>query len=209
VSNHTVISSIHLTHTITAGNVHGTQGYWILFLAVVLTTIDLLNIFRRIFNFFRSGEKFQVKAFWSKAILGQDDSFAGLELEYAGLVSEEPEDLEELKTPISPPPHKRVHYEGDDETAQWANDVRRHRHHFSQSGASETTLFGTRSNSDDALHDTGIKHPKVSLTRRIGTGTFNVLERVLVFGGYLQVITGIVIYTGMSYGRCVRLSFSD
>ncbi|KAK7470805.1 hypothetical protein VKT23_002223 [Stygiomarasmius scandens] len=193
-----------MTPNMYEGNVHGTQGYWILLLAVVLTTIDLLNIFRRIFNFFRSGEKFQVKAFWSKAILGQDDSFAGLEPEYAGLVSDEPEDLEELKTPISPPPHKRVHYEGDDETAQWANDVRRHRHHFSQSGASETTLFGTRSNSDDALHDIGIKHSKVPLTRRIGTGTFNVLERVLVFGGYLQVITGIVIYTGGCRGNYVN-----
>ncbi|KAF5369910.1 hypothetical protein D9758_001192 [Tetrapyrgos nigripes] len=178
------------------GQLHSLQGYWILLFAVALTTVDLLSIFRRVFHFFRAGEKFHARTFWNNVILGQDGS-TGLEPEYAGLVTDEPEDLEELKTPISPPPHKRVHYQNtdDDETAQWANDVRRHRRHFSQSGASETTVCGTRSSSfDDTLHV--VDHPKVPLIQRIATGIFAVLERLLVFGGYFQVITGIVVYTG-------------
>ncbi|KAF5365483.1 hypothetical protein D9758_010867 [Tetrapyrgos nigripes] len=174
------------------GQVHSSQGYWILLFAVALTTVDLLGIFCRVFHFFRAGQKFHARTFWSDVILGQDGSN---ELKYSVLVTDESEDFEELKTPISPP-HKRVHYQNtdDDETAQGANDVRRHRHHFSQSGTSETT-GGTRSSCfDDTLHV--VDHPKVPLIQRIATGSFAVFERLLVFGGYLQVITGIVIYTG-------------
>ncbi|KAF5393753.1 hypothetical protein D9757_000156 [Collybiopsis confluens] len=114
--------------------------------------------------------------------------------EYAGLVSEEPDDMQ-MVSPISPPPHKRVHYDDAElnDTAQWANNVRSHRRDYSHSVASETTIFG-RSHSDDDLDCHPIQ--KVPLAQRIGTGIFVTLERILVFGGLAQVLTGIVVYTG-------------
>ncbi|KIK65408.1 hypothetical protein GYMLUDRAFT_351680 [Collybiopsis luxurians FD-317 M1] len=181
-----------LTPNMYEGQKHGKQGYFWIMMALALTAVDLLNIFRRIFLFFRSGQKFHLKTFWTTVILGKEEHDGP---EYAGLVNEEPEDME-MVTPISPPPHKRVHYDDDtgmDDTAQWANDMRRHRREYSHSAASETTLFG-RSHSDDDLNH----HPakKLPLTQRIGTGVFATLERVLVFGGLAQVLTGIVVYTG-------------
>ncbi|EEB88260.1 hypothetical protein MPER_14003, partial [Moniliophthora perniciosa FA553] len=103
------------------GAVHGKQGYALLALSVVLTAVDLLNFFRRIVTWVRSGEKLQPRHFWNSVIRGKENDSGAIELEYAHLVAEEPEEI----PPPSPPPHKRVHYEADDQhgiTAQWAND---------------------------------------------------------------------------------------
>ncbi|KAJ3929096.1 MAG: cytoplasmic protein [Lentinula lateritia] len=192
-----------LTPNMYEGQVHGKQGYtWILF-ALILTTIDFLNIFRRVYLFFRNGQKFDFRSFWSSVILdkGISSSFEGAE--YAGLVSEEPEEMDvtmEMVSPTSPPPHKHVHYDDnaladDGPTAQWANDVRRHHRDFSQSAASETTLFG-RSHFEEESSSNRRPAKKVPLSRRISTGVFATLERVLVFGGLMQVLSGIVVYTG-------------
>jgi hypothetical protein len=159
---------------------------------LVLTAVDLLNIFRRIFLFFRSGQKFHLKPFWSLVILGKEEPAVLDGPEYAGLVNEEPDELEML-SPTSPPPHKRVHYDHDPQvhdTAQWANEVRRHRRDYSV--ASETTVFGRHS--DDDIEPRPAK--KAPLAQRIGSGVFATLERALVFGGFAQTLTGIVIYTG-------------
>ncbi|KAK7049654.1 hypothetical protein VNI00_005685 [Paramarasmius palmivorus] len=188
-----------LTPNMYEGAVHGKQGYLLLALAIALTTVDLLNVFRRIVSWIRSGDKFQVRPFWNTVIRGEEEVKGGIELEYTHLIAEDPEEIE----PASPPPHKRVHYENDDEhgaTAQWANEVGRHRRDYSQ--ASEATLYGHRadSHSDETLHDldggrTSAKS-KVPLLRKIGTGVFATLERVLVFWAFAQVLSGIAIYTG-------------
>ncbi|KAJ3790501.1 hypothetical protein GGU10DRAFT_282077 [Lentinula aff. detonsa] len=191
-----------LTPNMYEGQVHGKQGYlWILF-ALALTTVDFLNIFRRIYIRFRSGQKFELRTFWDSVVLDKQDSLSGEGAEYTGLISEETEeaDMAEIVSPTSLPPHKHVHYDddavADGPTAQWANDVRRHRRDYSHSAASETTLFG-RSHSDDEELSSN-RHPlqKVSLSKRIGSGVFATLERVLVFGAFAQVLTGIVVYTG-------------
>lgn len=91
-----------------------------------------------------------------------------------------------------------------------------------QSVTSEGTLFhqphhGPRSprgshHSDETLHDIGlglgsgnvagtgsvyiVPPAKAPLLQRIGSGTFATAERILVFMGYMQVLTGIVTYTG-------------
>lgn len=93
-----------------------------------------------------------------------------------------------------------------------------------QSVTSEGTLFHNphaRSprgshHSDDTLHDIGLglgapgpasghgpssvyvspPAAKRSLLQQIGSGTFATTERVLVFMGYMQALTGIVTYTG-------------
>ncbi|KAJ3723135.1 hypothetical protein C8R42DRAFT_665389 [Lentinula raphanica] len=191
-----------LTPNMYEGQVHGKQGYvWILF-ALGLTTVDFLNIFRRIYLYFRSGQKFEIRSFWSSVILNKEESLSSEGTEYTGLVSEDPEEMymAELVSPTSPPPHKHVHYDDDTvpdgPTAQWAKDVRRHRRDYSQSAASETTLFG-RSHYDEE-ETNGDRHlpAKIPIPKRIGTGVFATLERILVFGGFAQVLTGIVVYTG-------------
>ncbi|KAE9410309.1 hypothetical protein BT96DRAFT_847112 [Gymnopus androsaceus JB14] len=185
-----------LTPNMYEGQKHGQQGYLWILLAMALTAVDLLNMFRRIFLFFRNGQTFHLKTFWNSAILGKDEVDAALTgAEYAGLVSEEPEEME-LVSPISPPPHKHVHYDDDaegDETAQWANNVRRHHREYSHSVASETTIFG-RHSSDDNFHASN--GAKVPLARRLGSGIFATLEWMLVFGGLAQLLTGIIVYTG-------------
>ncbi len=55
--------------------------------------------------------------------------------------------------------------------------------------------------SDDTLHESAHRSSwsglgKVGLLKKIGRIVFAVAERVLVFAGLFQVITGIVIYTG-------------
>ncbi|KAF9263545.1 hypothetical protein L218DRAFT_321725 [Marasmius fiardii PR-910] len=183
------------------GNVHGKQGYLLLALSVALTTVDLLNIFRRVFNFIRSGDKFQLRAFWHQVVRGKESSSSGsgIELEYAHLITEEPEEIV-----LSPPPHKRVDSPSDDHgaTARWANEVSRHRRDHS-----EATLYGHRStHSDDTLHDIdgSHSHHKQPLVRRIGTTTFATLERVMVFWAYAQVLSGITVYIGGCRGNYIN-----
>lgn len=173
-----------------------------------MSTIDIYNLIFRVVAFFRSDEKFQLKTFWCATILGRDsdktpDSKVG---EYAGLVTDEPEELDEVEL-ASPTEHahKHVHYDIEEEdvhhdTAQWANNV--HRHRREDSHGSDATLFRTRSSSsDDTLQDSDVPHqhsaPRQPLLRRIGVSVFATLERTLVVAGLFQLVTGIVIYTGI------------
>ena len=184
---------------------HAKQGYLVLLLAVSLTTVDLLNVFRRVYSSIRSGEKFQLRSFWTRVIIGREDAdLGGIELEYAHLVTEEPEEM--VATP--PSPHKQVHYDSPiderDGTAQWANDVRQHRRQFSHSATSEATLYHSRSSSrsDDTLHvikRSRYHNSKPALIRRIGSTVFTILERVMVFWAYAQVLSGVSVYTGALY----------
>lgn len=182
---------------VSEGQKHGQQGYLLIILALALTAVDLLNMFRRIFFFFRTGQKFHLKTFWSSAILGKEEIDAAIEeVEYTGLECED--DEMEVVSPMSPPPHKH-------ETAQWANNVRRHQRDYSQSAASETTIFA-RSHSSENLHDSHFVS-QVPFSRRVGAGIFATLERTLVFGGFAQLLTGIVIYTGSCSRISVLVSF--
>ncbi|KAF8915894.1 hypothetical protein CPB85DRAFT_1217140 [Mucidula mucida] len=200
-----------LTPNMYEGSVHGTQSYLLLLVAIVLTCVDLLAIFRRILSFVRSGERLALKPFWNVAILGRDSAWLkGSSPEYAGLVTEEPEEYE-LDDPLKDVPSpttsdRHVHYDeatihGD--TAQWANNVNRHHREFSQSAASDRTLFGERSiHSDDGAMDFKSKaHSKRSLLQQIGTGVFATVERSLVVAGFGQLILGVVIYTGGCRGN--------
>lgn len=179
-------------------------------LALTLSAIDILSLFRRIVAFWRSGEKFGIKTFWWSTILGRERD-RDLGPEYAGLVVEDPEEFEDTKISLSPIRDSsdlgpRQEYDGD--TAQWANDVhqhqhhprRTHRHYRQQSTASDGTLFGTSSpmRSVDTIREVKGTSSKADLLFRISQGVFAVLERSLVFAGLVQVLTGIVTYTGTS-----------
>ncbi|KAG6832934.1 hypothetical protein H0H92_004818 [Tricholoma furcatifolium] len=192
-----------LTPNMYEGAAHTKQGYLTLLLALTLSAIDIFNLFRRIVAFFRSGEKFSIKAFWQSAILGRKVDHDSSGPEYTGLV-EEPEDFEEAKISFSRVDRQSGDLDPIDEytgdTAQWANDVHRHhrRHYRKASTASEGTLYGTPSptRSLDKLHDVkGALASKAGILRRIGKATFAVTERFLVFAGFAQTLMGIVIYT--------------
>lgn len=112
------------------------------------------------------------------------------------------------------------HHDRHEETVQWANNVN-HRDssdgsddvHYGtpQSAASDRTLFGPRSprgsvHSDETLHETVWTHvaKKTSLLKRVGHGAFATAERALVFAGFMQVLTGIVVYTGGCRGSYIN-----
>ncbi|TCD66945.1 hypothetical protein EIP91_000723 [Steccherinum ochraceum] len=173
----------------------------------------------------RSGEEtFGVKAAWNIVVLDREQRAPANAAEYTNLVVEDPEeyDTAELKAREieeegeSEPLHvRRARFvdpidttaasapsDPHDETAEWANNVEPHEV-FPRSAASDRTLFGPRSprgslHSDETLQESSywISTTKTSLLRRVGRGVFATAERVLVFAGYLQLITGIVEYTG-------------
>jgi len=172
-----------------------------------LSTTDILTLFRRIFRFCRGDEKFTIKTFWKRAILGRDlEEHVDLsEPLYAGVPPEEVEEHIPL-SPVRESSDLREAYNG--RTAQWANNVHQpppphnefERHHYRhQSTMSEGTLYGNSSSmrSFDKLQQTR-EDSTPSLTRRLYGICYAVLERFLVFAGLTQLLTGIVTYTGTS-----------
>jgi hypothetical protein len=144
-------------------------------------------------TYFRSQEKKSLGSFWEIVILNKEVEHGHQDPEFMGLIVEEPEEFEGKLSRNSADVRT---YELSDvsQTAQWANDV--HRHHRHSSTTSDRTIFGTV-HSDDTLHDSTRKRlSKGSLLRRMGTSAFAVAERVLVFAGFAQLLTGIVVYTG-------------
>ncbi|THH05011.1 hypothetical protein EW145_g5110 [Phellinidium pouzarii] len=156
----------------------------------------------------------------SDMMLGVSKNFAH---EYAGLV-EEPEelDLQELKA-AGDLDHVDIGIEhvdaslqspvsDENTTERWAKDVRTmhqqyrgRRSAWRRSLASDGTLFSAHPSrresqqSDETLHilPAHVQEAKLPLVRRVGRGAFAAAERVLVFLGYMQVLTGIVTYTGV------------
>lgn len=173
-------------------------------LAVLLSVIDILAAIRRCISFVRSDGPKSFKLFWNWVVLNKDIDRLGRGPEYTGLVLEEPEELELPK----------ISQDSDDdgdprETAQWANDVHNHRRNYSL--ASEGTVFGSRSptHSDITLQEKFRRSvTSKSLIHRMGNGAFAVVERFLVIAGFAQVLTGIVIYTGMHSSRGDRVLFN-
>ncbi|CAL1701472.1 unnamed protein product [Somion occarium] len=219
-----------LTPNMYEGNKHALQGYLVLFLASLVSLFDIIALVGRSISYIRavrSGqEHFSFKSCWNTIVLDREDRAAGNAAEYLNLVHEDPEEFDaaELKSreiegaaEQAEPLHiRRAHFvepidtsasavDEHHETAQWANNV------FPQSATSERTLFGPRSprgslHSDETLQDNSYwkSVPKAPLLRRIGRGTFATTERVLVFAGLMQVLTGIVDYTGGCRGKWVN-----
>lgn len=161
--------------------------------------IDGFAIFRRIIAFFWNGQQFSIKAFWKSAILGKEHFSFGPE--YEGLVSEEADrfDKEITLSPNSDSAELDVRTQGFQmDTVRWANDVHR-QHSRQQSSASDGTLYDspTCARSVDKLEDSR-STSKVGLLRQVGNGSFAVLERVLVFAALGQLLSGVIVYTGMS-----------
>ncbi|KAF8631161.1 hypothetical protein AX15_002500 [Amanita polypyramis BW_CC] len=182
-----------LTPNMYEGAKHGSHGWIILLIAVTLTVIDVFAGIRRCIAYFRSGEKFNLKTFWQIAILNKRVTLDSSEIEYTNFV-QEPEEYE-----IS-------EIGGQSGGDHWSNGVRRHIRR-----SSEGTIFDAESpiGSDDTL--SGLKShardhsSKESKLSRMGNIAFAVVERVLVFAGFAQVLSGIVVYTGGCRGSYINV----
>ncbi|TFK43381.1 hypothetical protein BDQ12DRAFT_674879 [Crucibulum laeve] len=186
-----------LTPNMYAGSLHGKHGYFLLFLALLLSAVDIISAMRRIILFFNSGEPKSLRRFWRSVVLKREGEEQG-NPEYTGLIVKDPEEFDEAKLDR----HSDLSRDHDEEmsnTVQWANNVHHHRRQFSTT--SEGTVFDLQSpsHSDDTFHDQTLRRnqsSKSSLVRRIGDGLFIVLERFLVIAAFSLLLTGIVVYTG-------------
>ena len=209
------------------GQKHSSQGYLFLFVAATLSTLDLIALGRRLYNYVkavRAGEeKLALKSCWNTVVLAREDDVRGVGAEYAGLVSDESEedDATELKIReidddvVSEPIHVRraqfvapidvVASPRSSTDGHWANEGAA-RAPYPQSAVSERTVFDHSPrgsiHSDETLHENvylGLHlkgHSKYAILKKTGNALFATAERCLVFAGYMQTITGIVIYTG-------------
>ncbi|KAJ7589743.1 hypothetical protein C8J56DRAFT_765264, partial [Mycena floridula] len=75
------------------GSVHAKQGYLILVLAAILTSLQIYHLLQRIASYFQHREKFVFKTFWSKAIMGRNvESGHSSAAEYLGLMTDDVEE---------------------------------------------------------------------------------------------------------------------
>lgn len=209
------------------GQTHSRHGYYVLVVAAFLSIMDLIALIGRLVQYVKSSDHEKVFSlhFWRTVILGREDIKSGSGPEYTNLVAEEPEDFEEAQLKATAdhavPLHVRrnqsiaalqTEHFNEDRTANWTNDVGDRHHQRSRSSMSERTLFGvfspTKQSSNDTLHDMDdpIMHkvrklPFIHQSLRVVFGT---LERGLVFAGYGQLLTGIVIYTGGCRGNYIN-----
>ncbi|TFK76049.1 hypothetical protein BDN72DRAFT_891903 [Pluteus cervinus] len=184
------------------GSKHALHGYILLFFALVLSAFDLLALLGRLVTFIRCGERLSPKAFWVKVVLGRKDNHNSQN--QAEVDVHDADDYEEQKlltvehdnTPTSSwVNHQRT---SDESPGEWSD----HPHN-----RSEGTLFLPQSPSSEAtFHELEPcrQSSKPHLLHRIGQITLSVLERSLVFGGYVQFISGIVIYTGGCRGTYIN-----
>lgn len=176
------------------GSVHGKHGYFILFVALCLSAVDIMAGFTRLVSFIRADNK-SIRVFWRYVILNQSTDTHMQRPEYAGLIVQDPEEYEIAKLGL----HSDHPQDDPDGTEQWANEVHRH-HNRHSSVVSDSTVFGnqTRSHSSDTLNEAAKQNSRTAggWATCIGRAVFAVLERSLVIAGFGMVLTGIVIYTG-------------
>ncbi|PPQ77379.1 hypothetical protein CVT25_010960 [Psilocybe cyanescens] len=184
------------------GAVHGSQGYYLILVAISLSTLDIIAAIQRFIAFLKSPDK-SLKTFWRHVVRKEEIDF-GASPEYVGLIADEPEDFTTPKTFRHSVEMHDVELNDIDRshTEQWADAVHRHQKNYSM--ASEATVFGTHSpgHSQDTLHDSKSRPKSLSRFERlqsIGRIAFATVERTLVAGGFAQLLLGIVTY---SAGGC-------
>jgi len=197
------------------GNVHGTQGYLVLLIAATLSALDVIALGSRLIAFLRSiksgDQRFSFSSLWNTAILGKGTSLLGSRVEYTTLVAQ-PGDGEyeedELKGAMTDsgssrqPQSKRSSPRADSfddeehnaQTIEW----------FPQTRTSGRTAVSSRHHarhrsihSDETLHDAVPQiNEQKPLYKKVGSAVFATFERILVFAGFMQLQTGVVVYTG-------------
>ncbi|TFK55829.1 cytoplasmic protein [Heliocybe sulcata] len=183
-----------LTPDLYEGQKHSIQGYFWIFLALCITAVDILHLGLRAVTYVRSirsgSDNFTFKKVWTFVVLGQEASSPIPGSEYDALTAE-PEEIYDMHD---------MQKEVDDHDSDDAQEIEHiPRHQYTRSASSERTVFGFHSpparHSDETLHEV-VENAKEPWSRFLMRATFAVLERALVFGGFMQVLSGIVIYTG-------------
>lgn len=161
------------------GAKHSIQGYLVLLAAAGLSALDMLAALRRAFAYMRSGDHFTFREFCTIVILGREKAQDRVS-EYEGLIANE-SGYDEIE--LGSPKQSIMSRSGQGESPQDAPEL-------------------NPRNSDDTLHDFmhDLQQPtfrkKGNIRKRIASTTFAIVERSLVFAGFIQVLTGIVTYTG-------------
>ena len=208
------------------GNVHGTHGYFVLFLAVTLSVLDIIALGSRLIAFVRAiksgDQRFTWSSVWNTTILGKDASPLGSSAEYTNLVVDVDEDEyeeTELKAAMadsdqlgssrqphgshSPPKAVNFDEEYSAQTIEW----------LPHTPVSDRTAVSGRYHarhhsvhSDDTLQDAVSQmNEQKPWYKWVGFAIFATLERVLVFAGFMQLLTGVVVYTGGCRGDHVNV----
>lgn len=205
------------------GNIHGTHGYFILFLAASLSTLDIIALGSRLIAYVRSiasgDQQLTFHSVWNTAILGKGTPLLGSSAEYTTLVvdaGDEEYEEAELKGATtdsdrlgasrqprgSPPLPKVVSFDDEEynaQTIEWSP----------QTPTSDPGRFHTRNHSvrsDDTLHDIASEmNDSKPWYKKVGSAVFATLERILVFAGFAQLLTGVVVYTGGCRGSHVNI----
>ena len=174
------------------------------------------------FRVIKSGDhRFTFSSLWNTAILGKDAPLLGSKAEYTTLVADLDEGEYELEEAVlggvisdsdplrssrqrqgsrSPPKAVSFDEEQNTEIVEWSP---------ASDGTAVSGRFHTRNHSidsDDTLHDAV---PQLSGKKpwymTVGSAVFATLERVLIFAGFVQSLTGIVVYTGGCRGDHVNI----
>jgi hypothetical protein len=173
----------------------------VLLIAVALSLLDLLPFFQRLVAFIRSKTSFSFKNVWKIFVLGREQASAPTG-EYTKLVAGEPEDYDDIELNS---PHKLTTINVDSQeqrppsfenmqTSNWLNDETQHVHGASTSA--DRTSFDIDSPRDSEHSDDTLVRDASYTPRKIGSAVFQLVERSLVFAGFGQLLTGVVVYTG-------------
>jgi len=172
-----------LTPDMYEGSTHSTHGYLVLFLSLILSAVDIVAFFFRLYAFCTDSSERTFAQFWRSVVLDRGETRPSAP-EYSGLVSEDPEEYDDIKLDdIKPSPSHR------------------HRHSLSESDHTvyDADTHTSSRHSDDTLRDvivTPVPRPKQSILRRISQFAYATLERFLVFAAFAMLLSGIVVYTG-------------
>lgn len=188
------------------GSTHSSQGYLIILSSLVLSVVDIVAFFARLYAFPRSRRKLDVKSFWLEVVLGREADH-GSPSDYAEVNAEDPEEYDEIKA-LRTVPQQGLRTDRPDiniETQDLVNETTTYSHRRSTySATSDRTVFAVDSprdlrHSDETLRDVlpPLTHspPKPFLQRVIAVA-YATWERFLVFAAFGEMLTGIVVYTG-------------
>ncbi|KAF7976963.1 hypothetical protein HWV62_5028 [Athelia sp. TMB] len=203
---------------------HSRHGYFIFLVAICVSVIDCMAVVGRIMGYFRTADrrKFTFRDFWRYVILNRESVASGSLAEYIGLVPG-PEEYGYTEMAMEAighdeePAHARRNqpalqqrqlYTDRDNTQRsihWENDV--HDHDHARSTIPERTsvdILSPRKHHSNAASD-DIDYipsgPKALLLHHIGRVAIGAIERGLVIGGFVQLLSGVVVYTGGCRGN--------
>ncbi|KAF8486682.1 hypothetical protein JB92DRAFT_2759549 [Gautieria morchelliformis] len=209
-----------LTGDLYNGSIHGRGGYLVLTLALILAACDAFAFIRRAFVFLGGPDRKNYRVFWRSVVLNQATDSSP---EYARLV---PEELEEYtQAELQPqdekyPQESHSRFPGKIDTScrrstesdEWVQSALSHRtlvnapfHNRRDSMASnhsQETFDNLPPLMRVASHDSHDSHDRLRLIfYRSGRIAFATAERSLVILAFVQLLSGLIVYSGICRGN--------